>query len=483
MQEALWRLMLLFDVGDLDIIIGKDNEMPKHDKPGYVLPIDAVRTLRGIQESYKKETGVDLNKSAQPNRLWRAVGYKDVDARRDQTALIRKLAKYAEHFKGDRLVTLAYPSKQWAKAQHSLRVLLGLCYVTKKQIELTYSTGLFGARSYGTLHGIIDKLLNVQSDNKLDSTTKATCMLALKNTTVEEINEVIQSLDSEEEEAITPMEWNRIQYEAERQFQRHRPNASTPFADTGRYVGRQVGRVVGVGVGFVFGRLVGQSGATSGAKALLTAAVGSSFVFFGPWIGTGVMAATLMARQFAEESVDISCGYMGALLVSSATSKLGAKAGWGTGYVLDSAVAGAASLCQMLQQNLNLGGDDAIKRIGINLATGEFAVQTASGKHLQLELETESGDRVSLHAFIHDVLRKLSSKPHKAKGDKLIGINSLEDIDAIAELNTEDKAQLKEAFRQMQQAQPQSMTHSKTPLPAVPEATIEDEEELASARP
>ncbi len=358
----------------------------------YLSTAGLASRILNIRGEYEKKTGRPLD-STPSNRVFTYFGAKDVVTRGQQIELMEKVAAYAKA-KGTENILDSDMDALWPEKVRALRLLTAVSYVTHRQIKDAYSTRRL---SYGTLDDLIVEKLESGDENYLDDNTKSECLSILMHADLAEVNQV---LHKEGIKPITEKQWKGL---TDKATQLHKPYVApskTPIADFLEKVGKLIGGIFGVGFGFVVGRVVGQSGASSSAKAALTAAIGGTFIFFGPAIGTGVVAATVMARSIAESAIDISAGYMGALLFRQAGQLVVGKAGRGAGLLLDSTAEGCGAVCEALGDFLNLSGDKKITRIGLNLATGGFAYQNKKGETQSLECFDEQGKPLSYKGIL-----------------------------------------------------------------------------------
>lgn len=282
----------------------------------YQAPLTLESSLKNLSAEYKSRSKANFTDPTS-SKFSMFFGAKDIETRQNQIALLQVAAEIKDpcHSGNDKD---AYFDKY--------QIMIALSYITLKQISSSSKICPIGSE----LYKLIDKSLNLKN-NSLDQNTINECMYTLKKCDKQAINDVLRDKGQSE---YTQTQWEELKLSAMSHIQKISDTGNSNVVNSFSSVGGLVMRPIGWGIGFSFGQTLGQIGTAAPAKAALTTAIGTGFIVLGPYIGSGVAAATLLARPHAEKAVEYAIGYGSAQACGYAFKKFGQ----GVGYVVGKGV-------------------------------------------------------------------------------------------------------------------------------------------------
>lgn len=336
----------------------------------FLAPLELADNFSSLRDAYQRETDGALD-HPQPSFFSKATGAHDVTTRGKQINLLQVVAKLENPF-SIKAADLASLKKQ--------RLLVGLAHCIQRQILNSYGALSYRSGSkYGKLYPLINKALNLSSNNELDDDTLFECLNAVTNTSLDSINEKLNPA-----ERIDETLWRELQQIARKLCPKKDGwHTGFPATDTLAYVGKRLGGPPGYAFGYVVAEGLGRSAATASVKYTMATVIGGAIVYIGgPIAGVGAGAAYFLARQTAERAVNVTCGIAGAVIAGEATARIGQAAGMAVGFTIDMAYMSTSYIVKSLSELAGIKGDDLL--IGTNLCTGQLCVCNSKGEPIDI---------------------------------------------------------------------------------------------------
>ncbi len=327
----------------------------------YQAPLNLKEKLLSLRADYEAITKVDF--STTNSKFTTFFGAKDIATRLKQIQIIEAIA-----------TTVDPLSKHNERDSYfdQYHLMVAIAHITMQQIRGSSKVCPIGSE----LYKLLNDALGIDSKNSLDQHTINECMFTLRHCDKSKINRVLRASGVKE---LTESEWQEYKGLASAETELNYQQSDSPVADSLSYVGGLVLRPVGWGIGFAFGKTIGRTGTSGPAKAALTGAISSVFIFLGPIAGGGAAAATLLARPHAEDAIVYAAGYGAAQLCGSAFRKVGRGLGWVIGKGVDLAIDATSELAGKTYELISDGQTVELDlEIGLDLVDKEL---TANSKH------------------------------------------------------------------------------------------------------
>ncbi|VEG89722.1 hypothetical protein [Legionella spiritensis] len=333
----------------------------------YILPDNFPDEIEKLYNLYAEKTGIDLEKAsrekAQPYRISCFFGAKDINSRDKQISFLKKmLAAISPSLSKDKV--FATPE---AKDKHvgALRVLLAAVLYVKSSIAANY---MVRSEEASVLETLLNQALALGKNNVLNEDTRKSALFSAQrfisgSDKLEEINKPLS-------DKLTEQEWHEFSTFITRECCKidEKKRDSHPVASVMQPAFGAVGEITGYSAGFILGDMITKSSELLPAKVALSAAVGSTLIYF-----SSPMGAMLVAPIVASKLLDVFGGVSMACVMGYLMRKLGEGAGYGLGRTME-------STCSLMYQAGSLivtmvQGEQAPAQLtGFNLVTGQRIV-------------------------------------------------------------------------------------------------------------
>lgn len=339
----------------------------------FVLSDNFTRQLKSLQTSYEERASIDLSTAQQPYAISCFFGAKDVATRKKQLQFIENWVTLLENE-----LTLEVTSPETAQTHlAALKIMVSVCLYIKDQIQNDYK---IRSGTSTILSKLIDEAMGKRSKNRLDSESRACCLLATQRFLSEKGQ--FEAINARLVKPFNEKQWRDFHTFVDKEcelidvkYKEHYPVTRVMMPLIAKPL-----EIAGYTTGFIVGQMVSKSTKLLRARYALTAAIGSGLmVVMGPTASVGVM---LLAPTYAGKILDTFCGVSFAWLFGIAANIAGQSIGLGVGFSLDMSWKLLQKTCSLLASFYSAHPD---KLSGISLITGNKILEGVELKWVDLQ--------------------------------------------------------------------------------------------------
>lgn len=292
----------------------------------YVLPDRFLEKLYSIRKDYENRSGLKLDSSSQPCAVSSYFGAKDNNTRAQQIQFIENwLTSLATDLKPLLVFNNENEIQNHIKA---LSILVAVCVFTISKIDSSY---IMRKGSNSILQQLLTEALQLQKDNKLDTSTRNNCLLEARSWIHPYFNAA--SINRSLETRFAECEWQEFRKFLKVELAHDASVNPYPITAIMMPLFATPMRLAGYSTGYVLGDMLGKSTQLLDNRYTLTAAISSNLYFV--MRSSFSMGALLLTPVYASKLLNAYCGVSMAWLLGTVMNIVGNGVGFGIGMTLD----------------------------------------------------------------------------------------------------------------------------------------------------